>query len=61
MTIIDDRGLNKFRIEARLRPDADARQIKPIAEGAADAFRSGVKPGVHQSKPTASAAGEQEN
>ncbi|TVQ31716.1 MAG: hypothetical protein EA376_08615 [Phycisphaeraceae bacterium] len=61
VTIINDRGLNKFRIEARLRPNADARQIKPIAEGATNAFGAGVKPGVHESKSTASAADEQEN
>jgi len=60
VTIIDDRGLNKFRIEARLRQNADARQIKPIAEGGIDAF-GGPQSGIRQSESTASAAEDQEN
>jgi Tfp pilus assembly protein PilN len=37
-TIINDRGLNKFRIETRIRDDADARQLDTIVEGARGAF-----------------------
>ncbi len=31
VTMFDDRNLNKFRIEAKLRVDVDARRIKPLA------------------------------
>ncbi len=37
-TIIDDRGMNKFRIEAQLDPDADARSLDPLSDERRDAF-----------------------
>lgn len=37
-TVINDRDLNKFLVQARLRPDADARKLEKAAELRADAF-----------------------
>lgn len=37
-TIINDRGLNKFRIEAKIRDDADARELDTVVAGARGAF-----------------------
>lgn len=37
-TIIEDLQMNKFRIEAMLRPEADARRIEPIQRRRIDAF-----------------------
>jgi hypothetical protein len=59
-TIIDDRGLNKFRVEAMLRPDADGRRLEKLTEPPIRAFGddpdNGPKPGV-----TASVDEEGEN
>jgi len=38
VTIIDDRGMNKFRIDAQLNPEADARSLEPLADEQRDAF-----------------------
>jgi len=49
-TIIKDRGLNKFRVEAMLRPDADGRKLDALTEPPIKAFgddaENAPEPGV---------------
>ncbi len=56
-TIIKNRELNKFRIEADIVPTADARRIEPLANPRLTARQKGPSaPGLGRTDPTADAA-----
>lgn len=59
-TIINDRGLNKFMIEAMIRPEADARKMDPLDEAPTHAFGESARP-PQPSAPTMTSAEEEEN
>lgn len=63
-TIINNRGLSKFRIEAQLRPGADARHIEPLAAKKGDVFGADAGGGGGETStiitPTADAGSKEE-